>query len=112
MVPIAGYLNSLKKAQSLAAPHIVAVTASEVVAPSLDGVGRLDGPERCLHARLVKLEVTSLVFAHVSEVEGDADEVALSGVVALIVIVVNDHLSTVVLSGGHVLEVIQVKRVG
>ena len=52
------------------------------------------------------------IFIHVGQVERDAHKVTLSGIVALIVVIIDDHLSTVVFSGGHVLEVIQVERVG
>ena len=73
----------------------------------------------CLHGRaelgqssLVELELLGLLFEHVGKVEADTDKVTLSGIVALIIIVVDDHIIAIVLSRSHVLEVIQVERVG
>ena len=65
-----------------------------------------------LHGVLVELEVAGLIFAHVRQVEGEADEVTLCGIVTLIIIVVNDHIIAVILSGSHVLEVVEVEGVG
>ena len=78
---------------------------------SLDG-GRLVASSNVLQVRLVKLELTGLIFGHVGKVEADADEITLGGVVALIIIVIDDHLVTVILSSSDVLEVVKVERVG
>ena len=77
---------------------------------SLDG-GRLVASSNVLQVRLVKLELTGLIFGHVGKVEADTDEIALSGVVALIVVIVDNHLVTIILSSCHVLEVVKVERV-
>ena len=81
------------------------------------GVGSLDGgglvvSSNVLQVLLAKLEGAGLSFGHVGKVEADADEVTLGGVVALIIIVIDDHLVTVILGGSHVLEVVEVERVG
>ena len=79
---------------------------------SLDGGGLVVVSCYVLQVRLAKLEGTSLCFSHVGKVEGDANEVTLGGIVALIIIVVDDHLVAVILSSCHVLEVVKVERVG
>ena len=60
----------------------------------------------------VELEHPGLLLFHEGEVEGDADEVALSSIVALFIVIVDDHVVAVVaLRGRHVLEVVQVEWV-
>ena len=64
-----------------------------------------------IHLPLVKFECTSLLFCQVSEVESDTDEVTLCSVVAFIIIVVDDHIISVVLGCRHVLEVIEIEGI-
>ena len=78
---------------------------------SLDVV-RLHGRAELGQSSLVELELLGLLFEHVGKVEADTDKVTLSGIVALIIIVVDDHIVAIVLSRSHVLEVIQVEWVG
>ena len=78
---------------------------------SLNG-GRLVVSSYVLQVLLAKLEGTGLCFGHVGKVEADADKVTLGGVVAFIIIVIDDHLVTIWLSSCHVLEVVKIERVG
>ena len=64
-----------------------------------------------IHLSLVKFELTSLFLCEVCEVEGNSHEVTLLGIVALIVIIVNDHVVSVIFCGGNVLEIIQIEWV-
>lgn len=64
------------------------------------------------HGILFKLEFLSLLLRHEGKVEADTDEVALSSVITLFIIIVDDNVFTIVFSCRHVLEVIQVERVG
>ena len=83
----------------------------QVSGGSLDGAGLvtiLYG----LQVILAELEAAGFILRHVGKVEADTDEVTLSSVVALIVIIVDDHLVTIILSSCHVLEVVKVERVG
>ena len=81
--------------------------------PAVSDRGRLLGSHRTqlLHLLLLELEVAGLLLRKVGQVEGDADEVRLSGVVALIVVIIDDDVVTVILGRRDVLEVIQVERV-
>ena len=63
-------------------------------------------------AIVVELEVLGFVLGEVGQVEADADKVGLRRVVALLLVIIDDHQVTLVLSGRDVLEVIEVERVG
>ena len=76
------------------------------------GLSRLACLLELVHLTLVKPEASCFLLGEVGQVEGYSDEVGLGSVVRLVCIVVDDHFVTVVFSGGHVLEVVQVERVG
>ena len=82
----------------------------QVSGGSLDGAG-LVTTLYGLQVILAELEAAGLILRHVGKVEADTDEIALSGVVALIVVIVDNHLVTIILSSCHVLEVVKVERV-
>ena len=50
-------------------------------------------------ADLVELEIFRLVFLHVGQVEGDADDIALHGIVLLVAVIVYDVCFAVVERG-------------
>ena len=63
-------------------------------------------------AIVVELEVLSFFLGEVGQVEADADKVRLRRVVALMLVIIDDHKVTLILSGCDVLEVIEVEWVG
>lgn len=63
------------------------------------------------HLTLIKLELASFVFRKVGQVEGDSDEITLGRIVPFILVIVNDHVVSVILSCCDILEVIQVERI-
>jgi len=65
-----------------------------------------------LHLGLVEFEVASLLLSQVGQVEGDAHEVALCRIITLVGVIVDDHVVAIVLGRRHILEVVQVERVG
>ena len=65
-----------------------------------------------VHLPLVELELAGLRLRQVGQVERHSDEVALRGVVTFIIIVINDHVITVVFRRSHILEVVKIERVG
>lgn len=77
---------------------------------SVNGVGLLFF-DKVLVSVLGERELSGLLLSQESQVQYDLDEVALSVIVVLVFIIVNDVLFTVIHSGGEVLEVVQVKRI-
>ena len=61
---------------------------------------------------LIEREFLGFILVHVGQVEGETDNIALYGVVAFIIIVINDVQVSVLEWGRNILEVIEVKRVG
>ena len=64
------------------------------------------------HLTLVKLELTSFLLGQEGQVKGHTDEVTLSSIVALIIVIIDDHVIAIVLSCRHILEVVQVEWIG
>ena len=54
----------------------------------------------------------SFLLIHVGQVESESDDVTLHGIVTLLFVVVNNELITVLNGGRHILEVVEVKRIG
>ena len=65
-----------------------------------------------IHLPLVESELACLLLCQVCEIESDADEVTLGSVIAFILIVIDDHIISVILSCRHVLEVIEIEWIG
>ena len=72
---------------------------------------RLASSLQFIHLPLVKFELTCLLFCQVCEVESYTDEVTLSSVIAFILIVIDDHIVSVVFGCRHVLEVIEIEGI-
>ena len=64
-----------------------------------------------VHLPLVEFELTGLVLGQVRQVECDSDKVTLRCIVALILIIIDNHIVTIVLRRRHILEVVEVERI-
>ena len=60
----------------------------------------------------VELELTRLVLCEVGKVERYPHKVTLGSIIALIVVIIDDHIVAIIFRSRHILEVVKVERVG
>ena len=90
---------------------IIDVSLHELAAVAKLSLARAASSLQLIHLPLVESELACLLLCQVCEIESDADEVTLGGVIAFILIVIDDHVIAVILSCRHVLEVIEIEGI-
>ena len=62
--------------------------------------------DQLVHLAFVELELTRLVLCEVGKVERYPHKVTLGSIIALIVVIIDDHIVAIIFRSRHILEVV------